>query len=106
MGNGPISMSAAAADPTMTAMDATAPDAAPQFFNPNQFAGAAPEKEKLDPAAKAARAEAAAALAESEEKPAVAVRGTILGQISTKIHPRFRLPWPRVNGFRVFAGLG
>ena len=42
MGNGPISMSAAAADPTTTAMDATAPDAAPQFFNPNQFAGTAP----------------------------------------------------------------
>ena len=41
MGNGPISMSAAAAaDPTT--MDAAALDAAPQFFNPNQFAGAAP----------------------------------------------------------------
>ena len=41
MGNGPISMSAAAVEPT-TAMDAAAPDAAPQFFNPNQFAGTAP----------------------------------------------------------------
>ena len=42
MGNGPIVMSAAAADPPTTAMDAAAPDAAPQFFNPNQFAGTAP----------------------------------------------------------------
>ena len=39
-GNGPISMSAA---PTTTASDLHgASDAAPQFFNPNQFAGNAP----------------------------------------------------------------
>ena len=40
-GNGPISMSAAAA-PTAADGASDAASAAPQFFNPNQFAGAAP----------------------------------------------------------------